>query len=56
MLWSLNQKERRLCKECKAFDFFSDETESGDKNNNKPKHTVWKNMQETDFNRKQFQK
>lgn len=34
----------------------TDETESGDKNNNKPKHTVWKNMQETDFNRKQFQK
>ncbi|XP_073234320.1 uncharacterized protein [Porites lutea] len=34
----------------------SDETDTGDVNNNKPKNTVWKNMKEMDFNRKEFQK
>jgi len=36
--------------------FFSDEVEGGDMNNNKPKVTVWKHLQELDFNRKEFQK
>lgn len=36
--------------------FFSDEADSGDMNNNKNKTTVWKNLQEMDFKRKEFQK
>lgn len=39
-----------------AYILFSDEIDDGDVNNNKNKITVWKNIKEMDFNRKEFQK
>lgn len=38
------------------FLFVSDEQDGGDLNNNKPTNSIWKHVNEMDFNKKEFQK